>query len=286
MSRTRIIFFVVLAVSLAIIATSLALQIIGENTALQLFVGATVFSVGVVALDFLGLLGHHGDHVYDPAAGHLDSGHGDIHIDGGDFNAGDLGGHYDGGHPDGGHLDGGHIDGGDADGGFDLDHAGGDGDLAVDDGDAGGHAHADETLSGHSQPSAAPILSVLSYLRLMVYFCLGFGPVGWVGMAMGRGALRSLAVAIPMGLGSLLVAQAFFRFQRRDTDSQIRRGDLLSQRATVLIPLDHRTMGKVRIQVGISITEQYALAANPDAHFQKGDTVQITKVTDECVYVR
>ena len=253
MNRTRFTFFIVLAIVLAIIAASLAFQIISENAALQLFIATTVFSVGVVALDFLGLLGHHGDHDFDPGAGHLE----------------------------GADLDGGHFDGADLDPGD-----GGLHDLGSHDTDGGDHGHGDDTLSGHSQPSAAPILSVLSYLRLMVYFCLGFGPVGWVGIATGRGALRSMGMAIPVGLASLLLAQAFFRFQRRDTDSQLSRGDLLSQRATVLVPLDYKNMGKVRIQVGLSITERYALAANPEARFEKGDTVQITKVTDECVFVR
>jgi len=127
---------------------------------------------------------------------------------------------------------------------------------------------------------------VLTYLRLLVYFCLGFGPTGWAGMISGRGALGSLALAVPVGVLALFLAQAFFRFQRHDTDSQIRRQELLSQTATVLIPLDHKTMGKVRMRVGLSVTEQYALAASPGAAFRKGETVRIAKITDECVYVR
>ncbi len=311
MNRTRWIFFGILAVTLAIVATSLALQLISETTALTLFIASTVFSVGVVAMDFLGVLGgHHGDagHDFDAgdvAVGHLDvadaGGHvgGDLgagHFDAGDIGGGghfgaedvsghfaggdhvaDAGGHVDGGHVDGGHVDGGHVAGGHVAGG----HAATEGhDDGGDHGEAG-HAH---PVPGH--PHAAPILSVLTYLRLLVYFCLGFGPTGWAGMISGRGALGSLALAAPVGVLALFLAQAFFRFQRHDTDSQIRRQDLLSQTATVLVPLDYKTMGKVRMQVGLSVTEQYALAANPGAEYRKGETVRIVKVTDECVYVR
>jgi membrane protein implicated in regulation of membrane protease activity len=235
MNRTRIVFFSVLLVFLAIVAVSLGTRLISEGSAMQLFVACTVFAVGVVTLDFLGILGHEGD------------GDGGDGLDMGEVHAGDdlaMDGHdiHDAGH----------------DGGHDSDH---------------GH-------HGHS-----PVLSVLTYLRLLVYFSLGFGPTGWVGMATGRSALVSLVLASAMGVLALMVAQAFFRFQRSDTDSSLGRDDLLMAEATVLVPLTSEAMGKVRVQVGMSVTEQYALAAQPGARFAKGERVQITRVTDECVFV-
>lgn len=127
---------------------------------------------------------------------------------------------------------------------------------------------------------------MLTYLRLLVYFCLGFGPTGWVGMATGRSPLLSLGLAIPVGLAAVFLAQAFFRFQRRDTDSQIGREELLTAEATVVVPLDHDTMGKVRIKSGLNVTDRFALAEEPGKQFAKGEPVRIVRVTDECVYVR
>ena len=101
-----------------------------------------------------------------------------------------------------------------------------------------------------------PFLSALSYLRLFVYFCLGFGPMGWAAMASGRSALVSLGLATPVGVAAVFLAQAFFRFQRRDTDSQLAGADLVGQTATVIVPLDDKTMGKVRVQVGPVVTER------------------------------
>ena len=61
MSRTRTIFFVFLAVYLAIIIAALALGIASPEFVRLIFVASTVFSVGVVLLDFFGVLGgHHG----------------------------------------------------------------------------------------------------------------------------------------------------------------------------------------------------------------------------------
>ena len=87
-------------------------------------------------------------------------------------------------------------------------------------------------------------------------------------------------------MAAVFLAQAFFRFQRQDTDSQLTSADLVGQTGTVIVPLDDKTMGKVRILVGPVVTEQYALAAHPGAAFKNGDQVMVSSVTDECVYVR
>jgi membrane protein implicated in regulation of membrane protease activity len=256
MSRTRIVFFAILAVCLVVIAVSLTFQVISEQVLFQLFVGATVFGAGVVALDFLGILGGHHD-----TAGH-------------DLAAGDASaGHFDGGHV-GGHV----ADGGAGDHGHAGDHTAGHAQPS--------HPDGAQPSNGRAQSSAAPILSVLTYLRLLVYFCLGFGPAGWAGVAAGQGPLLSLVIATPVGVAALFLAQAFFRFQRRDTNSQLTGSDLLGAAATVIVPLDATTMGKVRIQVGLSVTDQYALAADPETKFATGDPARVVKVTDECVYIR
>lgn len=149
----------------------------------------------------------------------------------------------------------------------------------------------DEALAGKVSHESVPhtgkvaVLSVLSYLRSLVYFCLGFGPTGWVAIAMGNSAVQSLIWAAPAGVAAFALAHAFFRFQRTDTDSSLHSEELFFQQATVIVPLTHDTMGKVRVQVGMSVTQQYALAAKPNARFEKGETVRVANVTDECVYV-
>jgi membrane protein implicated in regulation of membrane protease activity len=251
MSRTRTIFFFFLAVYLAVILAALALDIVSTDFVRLIFIASTVFSVGVVLLDFFGVLGGHhgGESSGDISAGHVFSGdHAatDSHDAGG--TAGHLPAHADAAH-------------------------------ALSD-------HSSQTHHGPDQQGAGPILSALSYLRLFVYFCLGFGPMGLVALATGRSAFASLLFAIPVGVTAVFLAQAFFRFQRQDTDSQLTSADLVGQTGIVIVPLDDRTMGKVRILVGPVVTEQYALAAHPGAAFKNGDQVTVSSVTDECVYVR
>ncbi len=200
----------------------------------SIYIGCTVFSVGVTLMDFLGILGHHDDH------------------DGGDM---DDAGHFDG----------------------DTDH----GDQA----DSTDHEATSDADTVETPHGGVAILSVLSYLRSLVYFSLGFGPTGWVAISTGRTTVMSLVWALPAGLVALVLARAFFRFQRSDTDSSLRMEDLLFQRATVTVPISHDKMGKVRVQIGMNVTEQYALATAPNTQFERGDIVWITDVTEECVHV-
>jgi len=259
-NRTRLIFFIMLAIILALVALSTSLQILSEQGLTRLFTFCTIFSVGIIALDFLGILG--------------------------------------GGNDDGG-MDGGTVDGDislDADldidisADFDLDSGGdatfdGDG-VDIDALDQGGPGiEAGDVYSAHLENGGHKVLQLLSYVRLLIYFCLGFGPTGWAGIFTGRSALASLGIAIPAGLLALWLAQAFFRFQRSDTDSSVKPQELLQEQAIVTIPLTDRTMGRVRVQTGMSVVEQYALAATPEASFHKGDTVRIVRVADDCVYV-
>lgn len=252
MTRTRLTFFAILGALLAMIAASLALRLVDGSALLPLYVAATIFSLGIVALDFMGILGEDqaddaGDvgEVIDLEGIEVDA---DVEavpldVDGTDFEAGDTS-----------------------------------------QGDASGHIH---DLAGYdvSYRRAGLIISLLSYLRLTVYFCLGFGPTGWMALSSGRGALASLGFASVMGVAALFLALAFFRFQRSDTDSSLKQIDLLQAPAVVTIPLNHTTMGKVRIHLGMNVSEQYALAMQPNAEYKVGDRVHILRVTDECVYV-
>lgn len=228
MTRTRIVFFAVLGIFLSIVAASIAMQLIGELLLRQFFIAGTVFAVGVVLLDFLGIFG--GDQSGD-AAGAEGAGDGD---------AGNGGG-------------------GEANGGDSLE-------------------------SADSNPDM--VLSVLTYLRLAVYFSLGFGPMGLAALLTGRSPLVALAIAVPVGVLALFLAQAFFRFQQSHTDSTVKGNELLMQQATVTVPLTHTTMGRIRLQIGMSIVEQFALAEDPDTEYQRGDAVRVVRVTEDCVYVR
>lgn len=237
MTRARLTFWTVLTAILLIVAVSVLTNVVTAALLSQVFIACAVFAVGIVVLDFMGILGQDQDSDMDTP-------------------------------DDMAHLD---IEGSEG-GNIESDH------------DAITHETAGH-LSDLDARHGSTVLSVIAYLRMIVYFCLGFGPAGLAGLLTGRSAFISLLVAIPVGVIALVIAQAFFRFQRSDTDSSLRRTDLLHEQATVTVPLSHKMMGRVRIQQGMTVTEQYALAVREGDTFARGDTVRILRVTDECVYV-
>ena len=265
MTRSRLTFFIVLATVLAIVALSMATSLISSGAIYQLYIATAIFGIGVVTLDFLGIFGEHGEEGGDSAI---------------DFDSGDGSADFDGGVDFDGSFD--------ADGGFDLDAADGPGvhiggtEFDIGDGTEG---HVDGQFTDYNRTAGSWVLNLMAYLRLTVYFCMGFGPTGLMAMATGRSPLVSLGLATAVGVVALFLAQAVFRLQQSVTDSTVHAQDMLRQEATVMIPVGHSDMGKVRIQLGMSVTEQYALASNPDDTFRSGDKVRITRVTDECVYV-
>ena len=157
--------------------------------------------------------------------------------------------------------------------------------IGTDDGNGNGDSGA-ETEETASTSEHVPVLSILRYVRLGIYFALGFGPIGLVASETGASPLGSLTWALPGGIVSVWLARFFFRFQQRDVDSRIREEELLLERARVIVPLSNQTMGKVRVSVGQLVLERYALAEDEWETFRTDDIVEIVRVTDDCVYVQ
>lgn len=147
--------------------------------------------------------------------------------------------------------------------------------------------HADDASSHHGDGgSHIPVLSALYYLRIFIYFCLGFGPLGWMAELTGHSALSTLLWAVPGGLVSAAIANAVFKFQRKDLDSSIQVEDLFLGKARVIVPISRGGMGKVRIAFGQSVTERYAMAENAEENLPTDAEVEVVRVTDDCIYVR
>ncbi len=83
----------------------------------------------------------------------------------------------------------------------------------------------------------------------------------------------------------MVLSRLIYRFRPADTSSLVTDRDLLYAEATVTIPLTHTDMGRVRAHVGLNVQDLYALAARDGVAFGKGDTVQIVRTADKCVYV-
>lgn len=167
--------------------------------------------------------------------------------------------------------------------------------------DAGAH-HAGPTLHAHetegrgtaqaslvapdAQPPRAEIgLRVLSAARTLVYFCFGFGPIGWIASAFGAPPASSLLWSIPTGLLFAATGLALRRFQRMTLDSQVRDSDLLMETAEVVVPIEPSRVGKVRFMIGGGYVERFARARDPSVALAKGTRVRVVSSDEDGVVV-
>jgi len=254
------------------------------------YIGATIFGAGVTIVDLLGLIGHHGDNA-DQSASHDDAGAHDHDGSHDDADAYDHDGSHDDADAydhDGIHddadahdHDGSHDDAGAHDhalhdtGTHDTHH-----DLAV-------HSSAQHSVAGHDSflKRFNPVVSLLTLMRSIVYFCIGFGPVGWFGIATGMNPFISLLWSVPFGLVTVFGTRALRRFMRKELDSQVSESQLLMEEAEVMVSINKGQMGKIRIHLGGSYVERYAKARNNEKSFHAGTIVYVVELDDDCLLV-
>ncbi|MFP4364967.1 MAG: hypothetical protein ACLFR1_13980 [Spirochaetia bacterium] len=159
-----------------------------------------------------------------------------------------------------------------------------DGDGA-DDGDAEMEDGYGSVVAHDNKQKGNIILSFMFHLRNIIYFSMGFGPVGVFAVISGTEHLTSLYWSVPAGIASLAIARILKRLFRTELDSAVHDEDLLMARAKVIVPILPGEMGKVRILAGSAYTDRYARAKNKNEKIAKNTDVRVTDFTDECLVV-
>ena len=129
------------------------------------------------------------------------------------------------------------------------------------------------------------VLRFMSVARSVVYFCVGFGPVGWFALGRGESATASLIWSVPVGAAVMIGARLLRRVLRHELDSQLRSEDLLMEKGVVSVSIGAGRMGKVRILVGGTYAERFARTKDAELSIPKGASVRVVEVADDCVYV-
>jgi hypothetical protein len=218
------------------------------------YVAATVFGAGVTLVDLLGFLGHGGSHDASghDAGGHLSDG---VH----DGPAGDHAGPGDHGQPS-----------------HSTDHSS----VRQDASPHGSVLSQDPRRAGLNLG-----LRALAASRTLVYFCFGFGPIGWIAHSLGSSPLASVLWSVPTGALFAATGLALRHFQGTVLNSQVREEELLMERAEVIVPIARGQMGKVRVTIAGRWVERYARAQGAGESFPVGASVRIVSMTEECVIV-
>lgn len=241
--------------------------------------GTTVFGLGVLTIDMLGLLGHQGqadsaasDNADDADGGDADGAHGGADDSSGDDADGDAG--HSGDSDDAQDADAGH-------------------DAASGHTDDGGHGHElveigthavstvmhDKTIQGNA------LLKTLSILRTAVYFSAGFGPVGLFAWLTKQGALASILWSVPVGLATALITRLLMHLFKKDVDSSVKEDELLLERGQVIVTIGRGELGKVRIHMGDIYADRFARAKSKEETIPVGAAIRVCDIEEDCLIV-
>jgi membrane protein implicated in regulation of membrane protease activity len=226
----------------------------------SLYIGTAVFGLGITIIDFVGML--------DDNDGDGDEGAEDGLI--GDGAEGDeVGSEMEA--PDTGDFQGNEETDGDTESdseGEDLE------------GDDSGSKVALQEKSGVSR-----LIKTLQFLRFLVYFSLGFGPIGFVGTLLNYSWLETLFVAL--GLGTVTSGLAFWikGLLGKSTDSQISAEDMIMEQAVVTVSISPGQIGKVRLLVQGRYEERYAKLKGSSNKLITGTEVRVVDFDEEFLYV-
>jgi hypothetical protein len=158
-------------------------------------------------------------------------------------------------------------------------------DSSSDDASHHGH-HPEGSVVGHQRYAqrGGYLLKTLGFFRNVIYFCVGFGPVGLFAQFVDHSSF-ALIWAIGAGLVISFVAALFRRIQSDKLDSSINDSELLLEKATVLVSIGPGKMGKVRITHGGMNIDRFAMAKNNIDEFQAGDEAIVSEIRDEYVII-
>jgi len=148
---------------------------------------------------------------------------------------------------------------------------------------AGTHVLPSSVL-GHQPPQKKLAgLRALTFLRTAVYFCFGFGPLGWISYSTSASVLKSLLWSIPTGIVFAAAGLVVRRIQRTTLDSQVTDGELLMEEAEVIVPIEPGSIGKVRVP-SLSV-ERFARARDAAVSYAVGEKVRVVSLADDLLIV-
>lgn len=172
-----------------------------------------------------------------------------------------------------------------------MDHAAGHDECADHDG-ADHEADGGHDTDAHHGPVLAPgsaglrfLTTFFGLLRIGVYFSLGAGPTGLFALFMGLDAAKSLLWSAAAGTGLAVLARLLRRLVRRELDSSIKPGELLMEKAVILIPVSPGKTGKALVRQFGREREIYVRCRDQGAAFAKGSEARIVDADESWFWI-
>lgn len=136
----------------------------------------------------------------------------------------------------------------------------------------------------HQKEKFGYLISAFSLLRYLVFFCLGFGPVGLFILFYIKNVSQSILYSTVSGI---IVVFSFWILKRtlyKDIDSQFRESDFLMEKGKVIVSIGEKGLGKVRIMISGTYQERYARSKDGRT-ITVGTDIVVVDITDECLIV-
>ncbi len=261
----------------------------------SLYLGSTIFGVGVLIVDLLGLLGHDQspDTGNDSAEGADDAGTEASGTDDSDIIDSDAQSDIDTDSTESAEADAQPDSGSEA---SQYDHAVTETHITDSAAHAlmpHGHDHAGEGYDTHAVSTVmhdkpvqgSAVFKMLTILRSAVYFCAGFGPVGLFAWLSKMPPLSSLMWSIPTGVASIVLTRLLMRLFKKEIDSTVKEHELLMERGVVTVSIEKGEIGKVRINLGGAYIDRYAKAKNPHDSIPLGSKIYVSDIEEDCLIV-
>ncbi|MCL2265377.1 MAG: hypothetical protein FWC22_04975 [Treponema sp.] len=130
------------------------------------------------------------------------------------------------------------------------------------------------------------ISKIMSFLRNIVYFSLGFGPTGLFAVFKGLPKTSGLVWSLSAGIAVMILARFLKRFFRKDLDSSIKPDDLLQENGVLLLPLEGGEISKAAVrQYGREI-EIYVRCRDLKTKLPKGKEIIIEEYDNEVYWIK
>lgn len=142
-------------------------------------------------------------------------------------------------------------------------------------------------VGARGRARGAGVFRALFALRMLVYFCCGFGPVGLASIIVGQTFAVAITAGVVAGIVIMAVAWGWIRMQRQELDSTIPERDLVGANASVLIAIAPGATGRVRITIAQTVIDRYAVAAGQvERTLGKGTNVEVVAIRGADVVVQ
>jgi len=144
----------------------------------------------------------------------------------------------------------------------------------------------DENKKTDDKPGVKIISRIMTALRSIVYFTLGFGPTGLFASFSGLSRTSGLLWALAAGAVMMILARLLKRLIRRDLDSSIKPDELLQEEGVLLLPLEGEEISKAAVRQYGRETEIYVRSRDKNLKLLKGTKIILEEYDNDIYWVK